>query len=163
MGRSFMTPTMCKPLHQALLACHHPGEPGASLALTCHVCLGCCERFPFSKAGPPPKFLKDCPTACRLTFTSPLHRIYFLRKHYRGKQQTLRPDRGMAGLLVSILERMDPLVLQTLWPRCAGPAAGACLADGDLQGCCWPAAVRPLVRTRCRQGVMPCKPSATTL
>ena len=55
--------------------------------------------------------------ACRLTFTSPLHRFYFLRKHYRGKQQTLRPDRGMAGLLVSILERMDPLVLQTSYGR----------------------------------------------
>ena len=55
--------------------------------------------------------------ACRLTFTSPLHRFYFLRKHYRGKQQTLRPDQGMAGLLVSILERMDPLVLQTSYGR----------------------------------------------
>ena len=55
--------------------------------------------------------------ACRLTFTSPLHRLYFLRKHYRGKQQTLRLDLGVAGLLVRILKHVDSLVLQTCCGR----------------------------------------------
>ena len=47
--------------------------------------------------------------ACRLKFTSPLHRVYFLR----GQQQHLPQDLGVAELLVRILERMEPLVLQT--------------------------------------------------
>ena len=53
------------------------------------------------------------PMACRLRFTSPLHKVYFLRQHYRGQQQHVRQDLGVAELLEKILERMDPLVLQT--------------------------------------------------
>ena len=60
----------------------------------------------------------DCsPIACRVTFTSPLHRVYFLRQHYRGQQRHLPPSRGMAELLESILERMDPTVLKQSWGR----------------------------------------------
>ena len=69
------------------------------------------KRHKLVQASP---IVADCsPMACRLKFTSPLHRVYFLRQHYRGQQQHLRQDLGMAELLQRILERMDPLVLQT--------------------------------------------------
>ena len=65
----------------------------------------------FVQASP---IVVDCSLmACRLKFTSPLHRVYFLRQHYRGQQQHLRRDLAVAELLRRILERMDPLVLQT--------------------------------------------------
>ena len=53
------------------------------------------------------------PMACRLTFTSPLHRVYFLRQHFRGQQRHMRQDLGVEELLECILKRTDPLVLQT--------------------------------------------------
>ena len=65
------------------------------------------KRHSFVQASP---LVADCsPLACRLKFTSPLHRVYFLR----GQQQHLPQDLGVAELLVRILERMEPLVLQT--------------------------------------------------
>ena len=62
--------------------------------------------------------VSDCSLmACRLTFTSPLHRVYFLRQHYRGQQLKLPPSQSVAELLEDILERMDPQVLRESWGR----------------------------------------------
>ena len=62
--------------------------------------------------------VSDCSSmACRLTFTSPLHRVYFLRQHCRGQQLKLPPSQSVAQLLEDILGCMDPQVLRESWGR----------------------------------------------
>ena len=49
---------------------------------------------------------------CRLMFTSPLHRGSFLYGHFHSKRKTSKG--GTIGKLITdIVERMDPVILQT--------------------------------------------------